>query len=313
MENYNILITGGAGFIGSHLAEYLLTKGYNIRILDNLSTGKIENIESIIEEIEFIDGDICNNKMVLKALQNMDYVFHLAALPSVQRSIEDPLTTFKVNVEGTINLLLASKEVGVKKFIFSSSSSVYGNQGVLPKKEDSPIFPISPYALTKYAAERYCQIFYYIYGLKTVCLRYFNVFGPRQNIESKYAAVIPKFITQVMMGSPITIYGDGLQSRDFTYVDNVVEANYLACMSEAAVGNVINIGCSRNYTINELAKMIMKIIGKNSSISYLPERPGEVKHSLADITKAKERLNYEPKVDLQEGLKRTIDWFSKRF
>jgi nucleoside-diphosphate-sugar epimerase len=303
MAENTALVTGGAGFIGSNLVEYLLNKGFNVRVLDNLSTGKISNIKEFLSDIEFLEGDICDRNLVNKAVEGMDYVFHQAALPSVPRSIEDPYTTNKVNVEGTLNLLLASRDLGVKRFIYASSSSVYGNTGDLPKSEDMPVFPQSPYALSKYAGERYCQIFNEIYGLETVCLRYFNVFGPRQDFESQYAAVIPKFIYQILNGGPITIYGDGLQSRDFTYVTNVVIANYKAAITPGIGGEIFNIACGNRTTINELAKLVMSETGKYVEIVYFRERKGEIKHSQASIEKVKRLLNYQIIYTLSDGIK----------
>lgn len=265
MGNEKALVTGGAGFIGSNLVEYLLGRGFKVRVFDDLSTGKLENISDFMSDVEFVEGDISERETVKEVVEGIDYVFHQAALPSVPRSIEDPHTTNRVNVEGTLNLLLAARDAGVKRFIYASSS-VYGNTETLPKFEDMPVSPASPYALSKYAGERYCQIFYDIYGLETVCLRYFNVFGPRQDPTSQYAAVIPKFINQIVNGGPITIYGDGTQSRDFTYVLNVVVANYKAAITTGIAGEIFNIACGRKTTVKELAQILISEVGENVDI-----------------------------------------------
>jgi len=310
MGNKLVLVTGGAGFIGSNLARYLLAKNYKVRVLDNLSTGKLENIKRFISDIEFVEGDVCDRERAKDIAEGAEFVFHLAALPSVPRSIEDPFTTNRVNVEGTLNLLLAAKKSGVKRFIYASSSSVYGKTGATEKHEDMPVHPASPYALSKYAGERYCQIFFEIYGLETVCLRYFNVFGPNQDASSQYAAVIPRFIEQIKSDEPITIFGDGNQSRDFTYVQNVVEANILAATVPGIAGEVFNIACGRRTTVKELANMLMKEIGANVEIMFIEERKGDIKHSQASIRKAREYLNYRPKYSLEEGIKSMLSSLS---
>lgn len=300
------LVTGGAGFIGSNLVIYLLENGFHIRVLDNLSTGNIKNLEGFLNEIEFLHGDICKKSIVKESIKKVDYVFHQAALPSVPRSIKDPYSTNKVNIEGTLNLLLAAKEAGVKRFIYASSSSVYGNGGILPREEAQPVEPASPYALSKYTGERYCQIFYELYGLETVCLRYFNVFGPNQNADSQYAAVIPKFIKQIKKGEPVTIYGDGSQTRDFTYVQNVTFANLLAAEAQGVAGEIFNIASGKEVSVAQLANLLIREIGINVQIEHLPERKGEVKHSLANINKARKLLNYKILVDFEGGIKKTI-------
>jgi len=246
---------------------------------------------------------------VRTAVKGVDYILHQGALPSVPRSINDPITTNDVNILGTLNILEAAKEFGVKRVICASSSSIYGNSETLPKVETMPVNPMSPYALTKYAQERYCQIYYNLYGLETVALRYFNIFGPNQDPTSQYSAVIPKFIKLMSEDKEPVIYGNGTQSRDFTFVDNVVFANLLACNAEKATGEIINIACGESYTLLDLVKMINEILGKNIKPRFASERPGEVKHSLASIGKAKEVLGYEVKVDFKEGLTRTIDFF----
>ena len=307
------LVTGGAGFIGSHIVERLVQEGQHVRVIDNLSTGKRKNIEPFLEKIEFIEGDVRDLELVRKAMDGVDYVLHQAAVPSVPRSVKDPLTTNAVNVEGTLNILIAARDAGVKRVVYASSSSVYGDTPTLPKQEGMKPQPRSPYAVSKLAGEFYCQVFYHVYGLETVVLRYFNVFGPRQDPESQYAAVVPKFITALLRNEPPTIFGDGEQSRDFTYVENVVEANLLATQAKGTdvAGQVFNIACGTRITINKLAQMLAEIIGVDPELEphYAPPRPGDVRHSLADISKGQEFLGYHVKVDLFEGLKRTVDWY----
>lgn len=305
-----LLVTGGAGFIGSNLTISLLERGADVRVLDNLSTGKLKNLEGYLDSVELLEGDIRDTDTLKKALNKIEIVFHQAALPSVPRSIEDPLTSEKVNAQGTLNLLLAARDSSVKRLVYASSSSIYGDSPTLPKVEDMPADPKSPYALSKYSGERYCQLFYRLYGLETVCLRYFNVFGPRQDPTSQYAAVIPRFITNIHEGTPITVYGDGGQTRDFSFIDNVVSANILAAGATDASGEVINIACGQRITVKELAEFIMEELGKQVDIDWLPIRPGEVRDSLASIAKAKSLLDYSPKVDAHEGLRRTISWFT---
>lgn len=308
-----ILVTGGAGFIGSNIAIELIEQGYDVRILDNFARGKFENIENIKEKTELVNGDIRDLETLKKATKDIEYVLHQAAIPSVPKSIEDPLASNSVNINGTLNTLLASRDSNVKRLVFASSSSVYGNSPVLPKKETLEPNPISPYGLTKLVGERYCRLFYELYGLETISLRYFNIFGPRQDIESQYASVIPKFIRAILSNRPPTIFGDGKQSRDFTFVKNVVEANILAIKAKSnAVGKVFNIACGRKTTINELAEKINKILKKDIKPEYTKPRKGDIKHSLADISRAKELLGYEPKYGLERGLKLTIDWFRDR-
>ena len=304
------LVTGGAGFIGSNLVKKLLEMNEDVRILDNFATGKRENILPYIDNphLTVIEGDLRSFHIVRTAVKGVDYILHQGALPSVPRSINDPITTNDVNILGTLNILEAAKEFGVKRVVCASSSSIYGNSEKLPKVETMPVNPMSPYALTKYAQERYCQIYYNLYGLETVALRYFNVFGPNQDPTSQYSAVIPKFIKLMSEDKEPVIYGDGTQSRDFTYVENVVYANLLASNAEKAAGEVINIACGESYTLLELVKMLNEILGKNIEPRFAPERTGDVKHSLAGIEKAKELLGYEVKVDFKEGLARTIEF-----
>lgn len=300
-----VIVTGGAGFIGSHLAEELAKRGYHVTILDDLSTGKVENIEPLLAKlnVEFIQGSIADIPLLQKLSQGVDYIFHQAAIPSVPRSIEQPLASHEANVTGTLNVLLAARDNSVRKVIYASSSSVYGDTLTLPKREDMLSEPQSPYAITKLAAEYYCQVFAKVYGLATVCLRYFNVYGARQDPNSQYAAVIPKFIRRVSEGNPPIIFGDGEQTRDFIFVKDVVEANILAAKSNAS--GVFNIGRGGSVTINKLAKLIISTIGGNMEPIHQDPRPGDIRHSLADISKAK-TFGYEPKWSLEEGLKETI-------
>jgi len=307
--NKKILVTGGAGFIGSNLVKKLLEKKAMVRVLDNFITGKRKNIEPFKKNknFYFIEGDLREYSLVFKAIEGIDFVFHQGALPSVPRSLNDPITTNEINVLGTLNVLESAKKSGVKRIIYASSSSIYGENKTLPKKENMPVNPLSPYALSKYAGERYCQMYYKIYGLETVCLRYFNVFGPNQDPDSQYAAVIPKFINLMKKNISPVIYGDGSQSRDFTYVDNVVEANISACRATGnTAGEVFNIACGKQFTLLELVDIINEILGKNIKPKFTQPRPGDVKHSFASIEKAKIELGYKPMVGFIEGLKKLI-------
>jgi len=304
------LITGGAGFIGSNIVKKLVEKGYSVRVLDNFATGQRSNLEPFLKDIELIEGDIRDFWTVAKATKGIDYILHQAALPSIPRSIDNPLTTTEVNINGTLNILEAARFNEVQRIVYASSSSVYGDSPVMPKEESMKPIPKSPYAITKLAGEEYCMNFYQLYGLETVALRYFNVFGPRQNPFSQYSAIIPKFINLLKSNQKPTIWGDGETSRDFTYIDNVVDANILACEKKAATGNVINIACNKAYTLNELAEKLNKIIGTDIPPSHGPDKIGDIKHSLADISKAREILNYEPEIDFDEGLEKTVEWFS---
>lgn len=311
MKTY--LVTGGAGFIGSHLVEELVRRGERVKVLDNFITGKRENIAAFLDMIELIEGDIRDLKTCRQALEGVDYVLHQAALPSVPRSIEDPLLTNEINVKGTLNLLLTSYEAKVKRFVFASSSSVYGDEPELPKKEGSEGTPLSPYAVSKFAGEKYCLVFSEIYGLRTISLRYFNIFGPRQDPFSQYAAAIPLFITKILSNESPQIFGDGEQSRDFTYVANVVEANLRAVEAPAeASGGVFNIACGERTTVNTLAKEINKLAGISCEPVYAEPRPGDIKHSFADISKARKALGFDPAVSFRQGLKKTVAWFKKR-
>ncbi len=302
------LVTGGAGFIGSHLAEEL-AKDNEVIILDNLSTGRMENIKELVKKgnVTFVKGSMTDFTLLQDIIRDVDYVFHQGAIPSVPRSIEKPSASNDANINGTLNVLMASKEAGVKKVMYASSSSVYGDAPEMPKREDMKPNPLSPYAVTKIAGEYYCKVFQEVYGLKTVSLRYFNVFGQRQDPTSEYAAVIPKFITSILNNKSPTIYGDGEQSRDFTFVKYVVEANILACESDAT--GVFNIACGGRITINKLVDMINEILGKDVKPVYVASRAGDIKHSLADISRAK-LFGYEPKSNFKDGLKETIRWFN---
>ena len=306
------LVTGGAGFIGSNIVSELLKQRQQVVVLDNFATGKRENILLLMknENLTMIEGDLRSFHIVRSAVKGVDYILHQGALPSVPRSINDPITSNDVNILGMLNILEAAKEFGVKRVVVASSSSIYGNSESLPKVETMPINPMSPYALTKYAQERYCQIFSQIYGLETVALRYFNVFGPNQDPTSQYSAVIPKFIRLIMADKEPVIYGDGSQSRDFTFVENNVWANIQACTAPKAAGEVINIACGERYTLIDLVNMINEILGKNIEPKFEKDRAGDVKHSLAGIDKAKGLLGYEVRVDFKEGLERTVEYFS---
>jgi len=306
------LVTGGAGFIGSNIVEGLINKGHEVRVVDNFITGKKENIEPFLDKIELLEEDIRDYQTCRRAVSGVDFVLHQAALTSVPRSIQDPILANDINVNGTLNLLLASNEEKVLRFVFASSSSVYGDNPDLPKKEGTEGNPISPYALTKLAGEKYCQVFSTIYRLPTVCLRYFNIFGPHQDPASQYAAVIPSFISKMLKEKKPTIFGDGEQSRDFTFVSNVVEANILAAEVENISGEAFNVGCGEKTTVNSLAAKINEILNTNIEPEYDKPRPGDIKHSFADITKAKEGLKFEPLVDFKEGLERTIRWYQER-
>jgi UDP-glucose 4-epimerase len=309
----NVLVTGGAGFIGSNLTEALLQRGHFVRILDDFSTGKRENLifDKAYPSPEIIEGNIRDLSTCQKAIKGTEYVFHQAALPSVQRSIEDPETSNAVNVGGTLNVLLAAKETGVKRVIYASSSSIYGDTPTLPKHEEMPSNPLSPYALQKYIGEQYCRLFYQLYSLDTISLRYFNIFGPKQDPNSLYSAVIPKFIDALLQGRPPIIFGDGEQSRDFTYIENVVQANLLAMSAEHLHGEAINIACGKRISLNQLLNVLKEILGSKLSPIYQEPRKGDVKHSLADICKGKEILNYEPTVGIEIGLEKTVEFFQK--
>ncbi|MCS7265561.1 MAG: SDR family oxidoreductase [Armatimonadetes bacterium] len=313
-QGVSVLVTGGAGFIGSNLVDKLVQLGAKVRVLDDFSTGKRENIAHLLEQnkIELIEGSLIDPQSVKRAIEGVEFVFHQGAIPSVVRSVEDPLTTHQVNATGTLLLLLAARDAGVRRLVFASSSSVYGDTPTLPKREDMKPSPKSPYALSKLIGEHFCRLFWELYGLETVSLRYFNIFGPRQDPTSQYAAVIPRFITALLRNQSPTIYGDGEQTRDFTFVENCVQANLLAAKAEGVAGEVFNVGAGKQTSVNELFRLIRSLVGVDHiEPIYEPPRPGDVRHSLAEITKAKKWLGYEPIVSLEEGLKRTIEWFQK--
>jgi nucleoside-diphosphate-sugar epimerase len=301
-----VLVTGGAGFVGSNLVRALLERGDDVRVLDNFSTGNRGNLADVNGHVEVVEGDLRSYERVHVAVKGAELVYHQGALPSVPRSVQDPLTTTAVNVEGTLNVLLAARDEDVRRVVFASSSSVYGNGGTLPRTEDQLPEPISPYAVAKLAAERFCASFSGVYGIETVSLRYFNVFGPHQDPRSQYAAVVPRFIREIDAGRPVTIHGDGGQSRDFTYVENVVRANLLAAAAADVSGTILNVAAGSSETVNTLADTIGELLGKPVAKRYEPARAGDVRESWADIGEARRRLGYEPAVSFQDGLRLTI-------
>jgi UDP-glucose 4-epimerase len=305
------LITGIAGFIGSSIARAVLAQGDEVRGIDNLSTGQRENLTGILHQIDFREADLLNLDAVHDACRGVDYIFHEAAIPSVPKSVLDPLGSNRANVDGTVHLLVAAKDAKVKRVIYAASSSAYGDTPTLPKHEGMIPNPISPYAVAKLASEYYMTSFYRCYGLETVCLRYFNIFGPRQDPTSPYSGVLAKFITQMLAGEQPTIFGDGTQSRDFTYIDNTVQANLLAAKapSAQAAGQVFNVATGERFDLNQTFQLLKKIIGYQGDIKYAPERAGDVKHSLADLSRTEKHLGYKPKVNFKEGLRRTVDWY----
>ncbi len=310
LKGLRFLVTGGAGFIGSNIVSRLLTEGAElVRVLDDFSTGHRENLASVESDIELIEGDVCDGSLVRDAMDGIHHVLHQAAIPSVPRSVEEPERTTSVIVDGTVTVLARAVEAGVRRVVVASSSSVYGDSDVLPKHEDMPLNPLSPYAASKGACELMCQSFQAVFSIETVCLRYFNIFGPRQDPDSQYAAVIPRFITELARGNPLPVYGDGGQTRDFTYVGNVVDANLQACFSPGASGGRFNIGCGEQISLLDLAQVLGRVMERVPRIEHLPPRPGDVRHSRADITRARQGLGYEPRVDLEEGLRRTVAYF----
>jgi len=304
-----VVVTGGAGFIGSNLAGELL-KQFEVTVIDDLSTGRLENLEEILDRVEFIRGSVTDLELLRDAFAGARAIFHQGAVPSVQRSVDDPLATNQANLDGTLNVLVAARDCGAKKVVYASSSSVYGDTPTLPKREDMIPNPKSPYAVSKLAGEYYARVFSELYGSRTASLRYFNVFGPRQDPKSEYAAVIPRFVARLLEGKPPVIFGDGEQTRDFTFVKDVVKANILAMESDAQ--GTFNIACGRRTSLNELADRIMAILGMNLHPVYDAPRPGDIRDSLADISAARKRLGYEPEFDLEAGLQETVRWFSER-
>jgi UDP-glucose 4-epimerase len=306
------LVTGGAGFIGSHIAERLARDGHEVRVLDNLSSGHESNLESFRGDVELINGDIRDARLVNQAAKGVEIVFHEAALGSVPRSVADPVTTHEVNITGTLNVFLAARDAGAKRVVYASSSSVYGETPVLPKREDMTPQPLSPYALSKLAGEHYARVFKHVYEFEVVSLRYFNIFGPRQDPESQYAAVIPRFITALLEGKAPTVYGDGLQSRDFTYVDNVVNANLLAAEAEGVAGKAFNVACGGRYSLLDLLARLKAILGSDIQAIHEPARAGDVRDSQASVEAAEQNLGYRVSTGFDEGLRRTVEWYRGR-
>jgi UDP-glucose 4-epimerase len=307
-----VLVTGGGGFIGSNLVRALLERGDDVRVLDNFATGNRANLADIVGELEMVEGELRSYERVHAATRGVEVVFHQGALPSVPRSVQDPLTTAAVNTEGTLNVLLAARDESVRRVVFASSSSVYGNSDELPRVETQNPDPISPYGVSKLAAERYCVSFSRVYPLEAVALRYFNVFGPNQDPTSQYAAVVPRFITAIADGRSVPIYGDGLQQRDFTFVANVVEANLLAAEAPEVSGTIVNVATGRATSVHELADTIGSILGQNVERDLLPERTGDIRDSYADVTRARELLGWEARVGLEDGLRIAAEAFLER-
>ncbi|MGQ9562991.1 MAG: SDR family oxidoreductase [Thermogutta sp.] len=305
----NCLVTGGAGFIGSHIVEALVERGHKVRVLDNLSTGYLKNLKNVQDQIDFVEGDILDADLVAKLIQGVDWVFHQAALASVPRSVEHPLETHGACATGTLILLDAARKAQVQRFIYAGSSSAYGDQPFAAKRESDLPDPISPYGAAKLAGEVYCRAFYATYGLPTVVIRYFNVFGPRQDPDSPYSAVIPLFITAILKGRRPIVYGDGHQSRDFTYVANVVHANLLAAEKDGIAGRVFNAAGGRSITLLQLLAALNEVLGTNVQPEFAPPRPGDIRESMADITAARKWLGYEPQIDFLEGLRRSVDYY----
>ena len=303
------LVTGGAGFIGSHIVRRLLADGHRARVLDNLTTGNMDKLADVIDGVEFIEGDLRQEADCQAACAGVEMVFHEAALPSVPRSVDDPQTFHDNNIDGTFQLFLAAKEAGCRRIIYAASSSAYGDQPTQPKRETMLPAPLSPYALNKLVGEYYARVFYESYGLATISLRYFNVFGPHQDPSSQYAAAISAFVSAILRGEQPMVYGDGEQTRDFTHIDNVVEANMLAAAAKTTQGQVINIACGQSVTINQVITTINRLLGTDLTPQYAPPRAGDIKHSLADITLAREVIGYEPHLMFEDGLARAIEWY----
>lgn len=302
-------VTGGAGFIGSNIVEALVAQGDAVRVVDNLSTGRAENLEVFASKIEFIEADICDTRRLREIFSGVDVVFHEAAIPSVQKSILDPEQSNHSNISGTLAVLVAARDAQVKRVVLASSSSVYGEAPALPKAESMPAHPISPYGVMKYVGELYAQLFTKLYGLETIALRYFNVFGPRQDPTSEYSGVLSKFITLLLQEKQPVIYGDGEQSRDFTFIENVVAANLLAAQATQGIGEVINVAVGRRYSLNQALEVLNRILSSHVQPRYEAPRAGDIRHSLADITRARTLLGYEPQVDFETGLRRTVEWY----
>jgi nucleoside-diphosphate-sugar epimerase len=309
MEKF--LVTGGAGFIGSNICKRLVAEGCFVRVVDNLLTGKRSNLAPIMDKIEFVEADMGDPEVARSVVQGIDVVLHEGALPSVPRSVDEPHLTHQHCVDATFTMLLAARDAGVKRFVYAASSSAYGDTPTLPKVETMRPDPLSPYAVGKLVGEYYLSVFAKVFGLETVSLRYFNVFGPQQDPTSQYAAAIPAFVTAILRDTPPTIYGDGEQSRDFTYIDNIVHANLLAARAKKTAGEVINVACAEAVTVNEIIGMINQLLGKDVKPNYAPARPGDVKHSLADIAAARELIGFEPVILFREGLEKSIDWYRR--
>jgi nucleoside-diphosphate-sugar epimerase len=306
MANH-ILVTGGAGFIGAHIVRRLVKEGHRVRVVDNLSTGSLQRLADVVSAIEFTEADLAEPSICDDVVAGIEFVIHQAAIPSVQRSIQDPVASNRSNITATLNLLESCRKCNVRRLIYAASSSAYGDTETLPKREDMPPNPLSPYALQKLVGERYCQLYHELYGLETVCLRYFNVFGPGQDPHSEYSAVIPKFISRILARQPLTVFGDGEQSRDFTYVENVVRGNLAALYARQAAGKVFNVAYGERTSLNTLIQILERILGVKAAIRYEMARKGDVRHSLADLRLARSVLGYEPKIGVEEGLKETVE------
>ena len=302
-----ILVTGGAGFIGAHIVRRLVKEGHRVRVVDNLSTGSLQRLADVVPAIEFIEADLAEPLICDDVVDGIELVIHQAAIPSVQRSIQDPVASNRSNITATLNLLESCRKYNVRRLIYAASSSAYGDTETLPKREDMPPNPLSPYALQKLVGERYCQLYHELYGLETVCLRYFNVFGPGQDPHSEYSAVIPKFINRILAGQPLTVFGDGEQSRDFTYVENVVRGNLAALYARQAAGKVFNVAYGERTSLNTLIQILERILGVKAAVRYEMARKGDVRHSLADLRLAQSVLGYEPKIGIEQGLKETVE------
>ena len=303
------LVTGGAGFIGSNIVEELVRQGAQVRVIYNFATGKPENLKAFRDRIDFREIDICDLNALKEGVRGADYVLHQAAIPSVPKSVIDPISSHNADVTGTLHVLWAAKETGVKRLVFAASSSAYGENPELPKREDMPIRAISPYGLMKYVGEEYCRLFTQLYGLETVSLRYFNVFGPRQDPSSQYSGVLSRFITAMLAGRPPVIFGDGEQSRDFTFVANVVQGNLLACHAAGVAGRMYNLACGQRVNLNQVVAQLNRILGTKLEPIYEASRVGDIKHSLADVSRAKAELKYTHSVEFEDGLRTTVDWY----